>query len=105
MNTAAAALVLLLIGVALANLPFFTVRFFGVFSRPVKTVWWRLLEMLVYYLIFLAIGRGLEAYVGRLHVQLWQFYAITFLIFLVLGYPGFVWRYLRRRRSASGPSA
>ncbi len=105
MNTAAAALVVLLIGVVLANLPFFTVRFFGIFSRPVKTVWWRLLELVVYYLIFLAIGRGLEAYVGRLQTQLWQFYAITFLIFLVLGYPGFVWRYLRRQRSSDSSSA
>ena len=98
MNTAAAALLLLLIAVVLANAPFVTSRFFGVFSKPVKTVWWRLGELVVFYAIFIAIGRGLEAYIGRLHDQAWQFYAITFLVFLVLAYPGFVWRYLRRSR-------
>ncbi len=99
MNTAAAALLLLLIAVVLANAPFLTSRFFGIFSKPVKTVWWRLGELVVFYGIFIGIGRGLEAYIGRLHAQAWQFYAITFLVFLVLAYPGFVWRYLRRSRS------
>ncbi len=101
MNTAAAALLLLLIAVVLANAPFVTSRFFGVFSKPVKTVWWRLGELVVFYAIFIAIGRGLEADIGRLHDQAWQFYAITFLVFLVLAYPGFVWRYLRRSRPST----
>lgn len=99
MNTGAAALLLLIVATVLANLPFFTERFFGIFRKPLKTVWWRLLEVLVYYGIFLLIGFGLESYVGRSQSQLWQFYAITFLIFLVLAYPGFVWRYLRRGRA------
>jgi hypothetical protein len=100
MNTGAAAVLLLVIAVLAANLPFFTDRLFGVFSKPVKNGWWRLAELTVYFLIFVAIGRGLEAYVGRLQPQAWQFYAITFLVFLVLAYPGFIWRYLRKRRAA-----
>ena len=99
MNTATAAVLLLVIAIILANLPFFTARLFGVLSRPVKSIWWRFGEMLVYYLIFVALGRGLEGYVGRMQPQAWQFYAITFLVFLVLAYPGFVWRYLRRQSS------
>lgn len=99
MNTGAAALLLLVIATVFANLPFVTERFFAVFAKPKKTVWWRLLELIVYYAVFLAVGFGLESYVGRSQSQLWQFYAITFLIFLVLAYPGFVWRYLRRGRS------
>lgn len=102
MNTGAAALLLLVLAACLANLPFITERFFLLMRRPVKTVWWRLLELLIYYGIFVAIGRGLEAYVGRVQPQAWQFYAITLLVFLVLAYPGFVFRYLRRARGALG---
>ena len=53
MNTAAAALLLLLIAVVLANAPFLTSRFFGIFSKPVKTVWWRLGELVVVSGIFI----------------------------------------------------
>ncbi|MBU3725224.1 MAG: DUF2818 family protein [Burkholderiaceae bacterium] len=104
MNTGAAALLLLVLAACLANLPFVTERFFLVLSRPVKTVWWRLFELLVYYGLFIAIGRGLESYVGRLQSQAWQFYAITLLVFTVLAYPGFVFRYLRRSRGVKRDS-
>ena len=97
MNTTAAAILLLVAAIVLANLPFATQRFLVVFQRPAKTLTWRLVELLIFYLVFLGIGLGLEANVSRLQTQLWQFYAITFLMFLVLAYPGFVWRYLRRQ--------
>ena len=102
MNTGAAALLLLVLAACLANLPFITERFFIFMPRPVKTVWWRLLELLAYYGIFITIGRGLEAYLGRSQPQAWQFYAITLLVFIVLAYPGFVFRYLRRSRGGLG---
>lgn len=98
MNTGAAALLLLVIAAVFANLPFLTERFFVVFRKPPKSIWWRLLELIVYYGVFLLVGFSLESYVGRSQSQLWQFYAVTFLMFLVLAYPGFVWRYLRRGR-------
>ncbi len=101
MNTGAAALLLLVVAVGLANLAFFTERLFLLVAlRKTKSLWWRLFEVLVYYGIFIGLGRALEAYVGRLHAQAWQFYAITLLIFLVLAYPGFIYRYLRRTRRA-----
>lgn len=99
MKTGAAALILLLLAIVLASLPFVTERLFLIWSRSVKSVWLRLLELLVYYGLFLAIGLGLEAAVGRRHSQEWQFYAITVLMFLVLAYPSYVWRYLKRRPS------
>ena len=49
------------------------------------------------YALTLALGFLLEGAVGRIQEQTWNFYAITLLMFLVLAYPGFVWRYLRRR--------
>lgn len=102
MNTGAAALILLVLAIVLASLPFLTERLFLVWSRSVKSVWLRLLELFVYYGVFLGIGLGLEAAVGRRHSQEWQFYAITVLMFLVLAYPGYVWRYLKRRSSNGG---
>jgi hypothetical protein len=105
MNTGAAALLLLCAAIGLANLPFVTSRFLVMLPRPVKTIWWRCAELILYYAVFLLMGRGLEAYLGRLHDQAWQFYAITFLIFLVLAYPGFTWRYLRRQRRERGDAA
>jgi hypothetical protein len=97
MNTAAAAVLLLVAAIMLANLPFATQRFLLVFPRPVKTMAWCFLELLIFYFIFLGVGLALEANVSRVQTQAWQFFAITFLMFLVLAYPGFVWRYLRRK--------
>ncbi len=99
MNTGAAAVVLLLLAIVLASLPFVTERRFLIWSRPSKSLWFRLLELLVYYALFLGLGLGLEQYVGRRHPQEWQFFAITALMFLVLAYPSYVWRYLKRRPS------
>jgi hypothetical protein len=98
MNTGAAAFILLLLAIVLASLPFVTERLFLIWSRP-KSVWLRLGELLVYYAIFLGLGLGLEQYIGRRHPQEWQFFAITALMFLVLAYPSYVWRYLKRRSS------
>jgi hypothetical protein len=101
MNTVAAAVLLVSIAFLLATLPFLTRRVFFAFAPKVKTVWWCLLELLVFYGVFILLGFGLEANVGRAHPQAWQFYAITLLMFLVLAYPGFVWRFLRRGAKTS----
>lgn len=97
MNVAAAALLWLVIGFVLANLPFLTERRFLLIARGEKSFVFRLLELLVGYALTLALGFLLEGTVGRIQEQTWNFYAITLLMFLVLAYPGFVWRYLRRR--------
>lgn len=98
MNTAGAAFLLLILAAVLANLPFITQQFFVFFKKPEKTIAWRLLELIVFYGLFVLLGFGLESYMGRTHSQGWQFYAITFLMFLVLAYPGYVWRYLKRQK-------
>ncbi|MDP4669579.1 MAG: DUF2818 family protein [Burkholderiaceae bacterium] len=97
MSVAAAALLWLVIGFVLANLPFLTERRFLLITRGEKSFVFRLLELLVGYTVTLALGFLLEGAVGRIQEQTWNFYAITLLMFLVLAYPGFVWRYLRRR--------
>ena len=65
-----------------------------------KSVFERLLEFLVFYGLVGVLGFALEANLGNRFEQGWEFYAITLCLFAVLGYPGFVWRYLMKRRHA-----
>lgn len=58
----------------------------------------RLLELLVFYCLVGTLGFAFEANMGNSFSQTWEFYAVTFSLFLVLGYPGFVYRYLLRRQ-------
>ena len=94
---------------AAANLPFLTERVFGLVPlkagsaadgsvRP-KSLPLRLLELIVLYFVVGFLARLLESRIGGVFAQGWEFYAITGCFFLVLAFPGFVWQYLRKRRS------
>jgi len=82
-----------------ANLPFFNERLFAVLplSSPSKPVWLRLIELFVLYLVVGLIARGLESRIGSVFPQGWEFFAVTGCLFIVLAYPGFVMRYMRKR--------
>lgn len=88
--------VLFAAAVAGANLPFLSERILFVFRprHPPKALAWRLLEVVLMYFAALGLARALESAQGAVHAQKWEFYAATFCLFLVLAYPGFVWRYL-----------
>lgn len=60
----------------------------------------RLLEVLVLYVLVGVLGFAFETSIGNPFAQTWEFYAITLSLFLVMAYPGFVYRYLMRRRKA-----
>lgn len=97
-STAAVWLVLILALVA-ANLPFMNERLFIVGPvRAPKILGWRLLELIVLCGITLGIGFALEARIGQIQPQGWEFYAAVGCLFLTFSFPGFVWRYLRRGR-------
>jgi hypothetical protein len=66
---------------------------------PAKSFFDRLLEVLVGYVLVGTLGFALELYLGNAFPQGWEFYAVTLALFLVLGYPGFVWRYMLRRHA------
>jgi hypothetical protein len=85
------------IALAAANAPFFSERVLFVFRRR-KTVAWRLLELVLLYFVVLLFARALEGRLGQVYPQNWEFYATTACLFLVLAYPGFVWRYLWRKK-------
>ena len=93
-----AVLVVLLAALVAANLPFLNERLFLVGPRrQTKTVAWRLMELLVYGVLVALLGRALEAHLARTSVVRWEFVVVWLCVFLTLAFPGFVWRYLRKR--------
>ena len=80
-----------------ANLPWFSNRLFYVI--PIKTapknLAWCLLELIVLYFVVGAIGFYAEyATLGQTSPQGWEFYAVTFSLFLVFAFPGFIYKIL-----------
>lgn len=91
-------LVLLVLLLA-ANLPFLNERWFAVIPRRApKTLWMRVGELLLCYLLAIALGLALEQSAGQIASQGWEFYAVTGALFLTLAFPGFVYRYLYKRK-------
>lgn len=86
--------VYLVVGLAFAaaNLPFF-ISTFG--KRPLGLAW-RLVLLLAAYFVVGAIGFAIESNLGKTTGQGWEFYAITFALFVTFAFPGFVYRYLLR---------
>lgn len=103
MNSATG-LLLLVVALGAANAPFLSRRILLLVRPPGhehgrdKHAWWRVLEMILLYFATLALAWLMESHVGEIYRQNWEFYAITAGLFLVLGYPGFVYRYLRQHR-------
>jgi len=79
-----------------ANLPFLAAgRFLGIRCKNGKPFWLCLLELSILYLILGLATAWYEGYAyGSAYPQGWEFYAITICLFLVLAFPGFVYRYL-----------
>ncbi|PKO68131.1 MAG: DUF2818 domain-containing protein [Betaproteobacteria bacterium HGW-Betaproteobacteria-16] len=89
----------LLAALVAANLPFLNDRWLAIVPRAnPKTLGMRAAELVVCYLLVGALGLTLEQYVGQIYPQRWQFYATTGALFLTLAFPGFVYRYLFKRR-------
>lgn len=104
MNVSSYSWLVIVLAVLAANLPFVNERLFAVLpislfgGRSVKPVWLRLIELVILYALVGGIAHFLEAQLGNAFPQGWEFYAVTACLFIVLAYPGFVFRYLRKRR-------
>jgi len=100
MSQTAAIWALILLAFVAANLPFATQRLMAVvpLRGGAKSLAWRLAELVVGYFIVGGIGLLLEQRAGQIYPQGWEFYAVTGALFLTLAFPGFVYRYLLRRR-------
>ena len=105
MDLSFATWIVVLAALAAANLPFANERVFGFISlKPTQTgqarskpFLARLLELLVLYFLVGAVAYLLESRIGNVFAQGWGFYAVTGCLFIVLAFPGFVLRYLKRR--------
>ena len=91
---------LLLLALGAANLPFLLERKLFVFKAGAvrKAFGWRLLELTILYFCVGALALAIESRQGQIYPQSWEFYAITYCLFLVFAYPGFVYCYLWRGR-------
>lgn len=99
MNNSTAGWIVIFLMVVAANFPFLTESVLGLvrLKRGDKSFFVRLLELILLYFLVLGVARLLESNAGNAFSQGWQFYAVTACLFLVLAFPGFVFRYLRRR--------
>ncbi len=77
-----------------ANLPFL-ISALG--KRPLGLAW-RLVLLVAAYFGVGAIGFAIETSLGKTTGQGWEFYAITFALFVTFAFPSFVYRYLLRHK-------
>lgn len=92
--------ILIALAVAAANLPFISERVLAL--MPIKT-WakkpgWAVVgELLGLFVIIGLIGYAFETALVNPFPRGWEFYVTGLCIFLVLGFPGFVYRYLLKK--------
>lgn len=99
MDNQTAIWLVLVAAVAAANWPYLSHRILLVGpQRKPKAAGWLLLELALLACLTLALGFAIEAKLGQRQPQGWEFYAAGACLFITLGFPGFVWRYLRRSR-------
>lgn len=86
---------LLITAIILANIPWvLSNRLFMFIKVPNKSFVINLLEWLLYFIL-----TGILAYLleqksmGHVQNQDWEFYAITFFMFVIFAFPGFIYRY------------
>jgi Protein of unknown function (DUF2818) len=94
--------IILILAFVAANLPWFSNKFFYAIplksNGQVKNLAWCLLELIVLYLVVGAIGFYAEhATFGQIVAQGWEFYAVTFSLFLVFAFPGFIYKVLWKK--------
>jgi Protein of unknown function (DUF2818) len=99
MSQTASVWLVVMLALLVANLPFVSNRLFAFYAlRAPKSLALRLLELVVGYFLVGGLGRFLEQRTGQIAPQGWEFYAITGTLFVTFAFPGFVYRYLFKKR-------
>lgn len=98
-NVSSSSWLLILLAILAANLPFLNERCLAIlplrrYAR--KPFWLLLIELIALYFSLGALAFGIESLSGNSFPQTWEFYAITVCLFIVLAFPGFVFRYLKK---------
>jgi hypothetical protein len=98
MSTSSQIVILVVLALLAANLPFANQRILVVGpQRQAKPLVWRLVELVLLYFVVGGVGLALENHGGQIAPQGWEFYAVTGTMFVTLAFPGFVYRYLMHR--------
>lgn len=85
---------LLLLMLFFANLAWVSNKWLGLYGA-VHHLWQRFAELLVAYFIMIGVAILVERNVmGQVWPQGWEFYSITLALFIVLSFPGFIYRML-----------
>jgi len=94
MTSQTAIVLLLALAVVAANLPWVSNRVLFIWlPKGGKPSWVRFAEWLLLYFVVGGLALGLEQKsMGEIHTQDWEFYAVTFSLFLVFALPGFIYR-------------
>ena len=99
MTQTASVWLVVLAALLLANLPFISNRLFAFYTLgESKGLALRLAELVVGYFMVGGLGLFLEQRTGQIAPQGWEFYAITGTLFVTFAFPGFVYRYLFKKR-------
>jgi hypothetical protein len=100
MTQTASIVLLMILALLAANLPFVSNRLFAVLAlKNPKNLAVRLAELVVWYFLVGGLGLYLEQRAGQNAPQGWEFYAITATLFLTFAFPGFTYRYLFKHRA------
>lgn len=87
-------LLFLILMLFMANLAWLSDKWLGVLGHAAQ-LWQRFAGLLLAYFTTLGIAYLVERYVmGQVWPQGWEFYSITLALFVVLSFPGFVYRVL-----------
>ena len=99
MSQTASAWVVVVLAFVTANVPFISNRLLLIYPLAEgKNLAIRLGELVVWYFVVGGAGLFLEKSRGQIAPQGWEFYAITGALFVTLAFPGFVYRYLFKKR-------
>lgn len=91
---------ILLLAFVAANLPWFSDKLFYIKSLTSRTknLAWCLLELIVLYLMVGLVATFAEqSTMGQMSPQGWEFYSVTFSLFLVFAFPGFIYKVLWKK--------
>ena len=93
-------ILILLLALVAANLPWISNNIF--YILPLKSIHkslaWCMFELIILYLLIGLIAIYAEyASLGQIAPQTWEFYAVTFSLFLVFAFPGFVYKILWKK--------
>jgi hypothetical protein len=89
---------IILLAILFANIPWLTNYFLIFFKKPKKNMFLILVELILYYFIFGGVLLVMEKQViGNTHNQEWEFYAITFCLFIVFSFPGFIYKIIWKK--------